>query len=125
MNVSMVVIGDPQKADQIRGGFSVGVGSDDFTSNGTVARTSSRGFNLLVDAGAARAGQIHFLVVRLADGLRAEGFLDCAPNARNCAVVSVAFAGENGSTPPGKIEGLLHWDGSMGVLTATWILPRV
>ena len=121
----MVVIGDPQKADQVRGGFSVSIGSDDFTSNGTVARTSSRGFNLLVDAGAARMGQVHFLVVRLSDGLRAEGFVDCAPNARSCAVVSTPFSGANGNTPVGKIEGLLHWDGSMGVLTATWILPRV
>lgn len=124
MNVSMVVIGDPQKADQVRGGFSASVGGDDFTSNGTVARTTSRGFNLLVDAGAARLGQVHFLVVRLSDGLRAEGFVDCAPNVRNCAVVSVPFAGANGSTPLGKIEGQLHWDGSMGVLTATWVLPR-
>jgi hypothetical protein len=124
MNVSMVVIGDPKKLDQIRGGFSAALSSDDFTATGTVARTSSRGFNLMIDAGAARAGQIHFLVVRLSDGLRAEGFVECTPGTRTCTEISASFPSTIAGRPLGKIEGVLHWDGSMGVLSATWSLPK-
>jgi len=124
MNASMVVLGDPKQLDQVRGTFSVSVGSDDFTANGAVVRTTSRGFNLLVDAGAARSGQVHFLVVRLTDQLRAEGFVECVPNARNCASIAVPFTSPAGGNSHGKIEGTLHWDGSTGVLTANWTLPR-
>lgn len=120
----MVVIGDPKKADQVRGGFSASLASDDFTSIGTVARTASRGFNLLVDAGAARAGQIHFLVIRLSDGLRGEGFVECVPGTRSCAEIAAPFLMPGASKPIGSIEGILHWDGNMGVLTATWTLPK-
>ena len=100
------------------------VGADDFTSSGTIARAMSRGFNLLVDAGAARAGQIHYLVIRLADGLRAEGFVDCFVNTRNCGVISASFILPGATNVSGKIEGILHWDGSMGVLNASWVLPK-
>lgn len=124
MNVSMVVIGDPKKADQVRGGFSASLASDDFTSIGTVARTSSRGFNLLLDAGAARAGQIHFMVVRLSDGLRGEGFVECVPGTRSFAELAAPFLFPAVTKPVGKIEGLLLWDGSAGVLTATFVLPK-
>ena len=124
MNASMVVIGDPKQLDQVRGTFSVSVVSDDFTSSGTAVRTTSRGFNLLVDAGAARIGQVHFLVVRMTDQLRAEGFVECTPNARNCASISVPFMSPAGGNSHGKIEGLLHWDGNMGVLTASWTLSK-
>ena len=120
----MVVIGDPKKADQVRGGFSASLATEDFTSIGTVARTSSRGFNLLLDAGAARAGQVHFLVVRLSDGLRAEGFVDCVPGTRAIADIATPFLVPNTGKPVGKIEGVLHWDGNLGVLTATWTLPK-
>ena len=120
----MVVIGDPKKADQVRGGLSASLTTEDFTSIGTVARTSSRGFNLLFDAGAARAGQVHFLVVRLSDGLRAEGFVDCVPGTRAIADISTSFVVPETGKTAGKIEGSLHWDGSVGVLTATWALPK-
>jgi hypothetical protein len=124
MNASMVVLGDPKQLDQVRGTFSASVGSDDFTSSGTLVRTTSRGYNLIVDAGAARLGHIHFLVVRLTDNLRAEGFVECVPNARSCAPISVPFTSPAGGNSHGKIEGLLHWDGSAGILTASWTLPR-
>jgi hypothetical protein len=124
MNVSMVVLGDPKQLDQVRGTFIASVSGDDFTSSGTMARTTSRGFNLLLDAGAARIGHIHFLVVRLTDNLRAEGFVECVPNARNCASISVPFASPAGGNSHGKIEGTLHWDGSMGILTTNWTVPR-
>ncbi len=124
MNISMVVMGDPKKLDQVRGGFSATLASEDFTSIGTAARTSSRGFNLLVDAGAARPGHIHFLVVRLSDGLRAEGFVECTLGTRTCTEISASFPSNIAGRPLGKIEGVLHWDGSMGVMSATWTLPK-
>ena len=121
----MVVIGDPQNPAELKGGFSVQVSAEDFVGNGAIAKAFSRGFNLHVDAGAARAGTIHFLIVRLEDGLRTEGFVECVPATRKCAAVSVQFASLDRPGLVGRLEGTLHWDGNQGILTAQWTLPRI
>ena len=120
----MVVIGHLTNPFDLTGSFSVHFSADDFSANGAGSRTSSRGFNLSVDAGSARPSSIHFLVVRLSDGLRIEGFADCPPGKRNFQLVTGAFALPDRSEAIGQFESMLHWDGTEGVLTANFTAPR-
>ena len=124
MNISMVVIGHLTNPFDLKGGFSVHFNIEDFSSNGAGSRTSSRGFNLSVDAGSARPSSIHFLIVRLADGLRLEGFAECIPGKRNFHPVTGAFSRPDHADAIGHFESVLHWDGTDGVLTASFTAPR-
>ena len=124
MNISMVVIGHLTNPFDLNGGFSVHFSAEDFVVNGAGSRTSSRGFNLSVDAGSARRSSIHFLIVRLSDGLRIEGFAECLPGKRNFHPVKGTFSLPDRTEAIGRFESVLHWDGTAGVLTANFTAPR-
>lgn len=124
MAVAMVVIGHLTNPFELKGSFSVHFSAEDFAANRPGSRTSSRGFNLSVDAGGARPSAIHFLVVRLADGLRLEGFAECPIGRRNFVSLAGQFSAPDRSEPFGEFDAFLHWDGSMGILSATWTAPR-
>lgn len=124
MNISMVVIGHLTNPFDLKGGFSVQFSAEDFSANGAGSRTSSRGFNLSVDAGSARPASIHFLIVRLSDGLRLEGFAECQPGKRNFHPVTGAFSLPDRAEAIGRFESVLLWDGTEGVLTGNFTAPR-
>ena len=124
MNTSLVVIGHLTNPHDLKGTFSVHFNTDDFAANGLFSRASSRGFNLSVDAGSAKASSIHFLIVRLADGLRIEGFAECLAGKRNYVTLSGQFTAPDRAEPVGKFDSTLHWDGSQGILSANWTAPR-
>jgi hypothetical protein len=124
MNVSMVVIGDLSNPHDLKGGFSVHFAAEDFAANGSNVRASSRGFNLSVDAGSARHAAVHFLVVRLSDGLRIEGFVECIPGKRNFMALTGKFAAPERTESFGRFDSFLHWDGAQGVLSANFTAPR-
>jgi hypothetical protein len=124
MNISMVVIGHLTNPFDLKGGFSVHFSAEDFSVHGAGSRTSSRGFNLSVDAGSARPSSIHFLIVRLSDGLRLEGFGECLPGKRNFHSFTGAFSFPEQAETIGRCDGVLHWDGTQGVLTANFTAPR-
>ena len=124
MVVAMVVIGHLTNPFDLNGSFSVHFSAEDFAANRPGSRTSSRGFNLSVDAGGARPSSLHFLVVRLSDGLRLEGFAECPIGKRNFAALAGQFSAPGRSEPCGKFNAFLHWDGTQGILSATWTAPR-
>ena len=120
----MVVIGHLTNPHDLKGSFSVHFDAEDFQANGSSSRASSRGFNLTVDAGSARLSALHFLVVRLSDGLRLEGYAECPTAQRNYAAATLHFSVPGRNDPIGRFDSFLHWDGSQGILTATWTAPR-
>ena len=124
MNTSLVVIGHLTNPHDLKGSFSVHFNTDDFSANGVCSRASCRGFNLSVDAGGARASAIHFLVIRLADGLRIEGFAECLAGKRNHVTLSGQFTAPDRAEPVGKFDSMLHWDGTQGIFSANWTAPR-
>src|SRR5687768_9203811 len=124
MNTSLVVIGHLTNPHDLKGSFSVHFNTDDFAANGLLTKASSRGFNLSVDAGSARASAIHFVIVLLADGLRIEGIADCLAGKRNYVTLSGQFAAPDRAEPVGKFDATLHWDGAQGILAANWTAPR-
>ena len=124
MNTAVVVIGHLTNPFDLKGSFSVHLNVEDFAANGTSSKASTRGFNLTVDAGGAKASAVHFLLVRLADGLRIEGYAECLPGRRNHVTLSGKFAFPGGVDPRGQFDSVLHWDGDQGILTATWTVPR-
>jgi hypothetical protein len=124
MNISIVVIGHMTNPHDLKGSFSVHFDMDDFSPHPPTSRASSRGFNLSVDAGGARASSIHYLVVRLSDGLRVEGYADCQPGTRNYVAFSGQFSGPDRPELIGQFESFLHWDGAQGILSAYWTVPR-
>ena len=120
----MVVIGHLTNPHDLKGSFSVHFDAEDFQANGSSSRASSRGFNLTVDAGSARLAAVHFLVVRLSDGLRLEGYADCPMAQRNYVALTQHFSVPGRTDPIGRFDSFLHWDGTQGILTATWTAPR-
>jgi hypothetical protein len=124
MNISMVVIGHLTNPFDLNGGFSVQFTAEDFSADNGSGRTSSRGFNLSVDAGSAKSSSIHFLVVRLADGLRIEGFAECLRGKRNFESFTGAFSAPDRAEAIGRFDFVLHWDGTQGILSANWTAPR-
>ena len=124
MNTSLVVVGHLTNPHDLKGSFSVQFNTDDFSAHGLCSRATSRGFNLSVDAGGARASAIHFLVVRLADGLRIEGFAECLAGKRNYVTLSGKFTAPDRDQPVGQFDSMLHWDGTQGILSAHWTAPR-
>jgi hypothetical protein len=124
MNTSLVVIGHLTNPRDLEGSFSVHFNTDDFSANGLTSRASSRGFNLSVDAGSARASAIHFLVVRLSDGLRIEGFAECLTGKRNYVTLTGKLSSPARAEPVGRFDATLHWDGTQGILYANWTAPR-
>jgi hypothetical protein len=119
----MVVIGDPQNPALLRGGFGAQFGAEDFFGSGFTRSASSREFNLIVDAGSAKSSAIHFVLVRLTDGVRVEGFAECAAGIRNCTTLPAEFATRERTTPVGRFDAFLHWDGTAGILSANWEVP--
>jgi hypothetical protein len=124
MNISMVVIGHLTNPFDLEGSFSAHFTTEDFLSNGSSNRALSRDFNLLVDAGSAKSSTIHFLVVRLSDGLRIEGFAECIAGRRNHVSLSGNFSIPERTEPIGRFDSFLHWDGAQGILAANWTVPR-
>ena len=124
MNLSMVVIGHLTNPFDLNGSFSVHFSAEDFTANGFIGKASSRGFNLSVDTGGARPLAVPSVVVRLADGLRIEGFADCPARTRNFMSGTAHFSGPGRVEPVGRFDSYLHWDGNLGILTAHWVVPR-
>jgi hypothetical protein len=124
MNTSLVVIGHLTNPFDLKGTFSVHFNTDDFGSNGSSSKASARGFNLTVDAGSARASAVHFLLVRLSDGLRVEGFAECLSGKRNYVTLTGKFVAPDAAETRGQFDSFLLWDGSQGILTATWTVPR-
>lgn len=124
MNLMMVVIGHLTNPYDLEGSFGVHFSAGDFSANASVNRTSSRGFNLSVDAGGARPSAVHFLVVRLSDGLRIEGYAECPHEKRNHAVITGKFLMPGQDELIGRFNSFLHWDGSQGILSANWTVPR-
>lgn len=120
----MVVIGHLTNPHDLKGSFSVHFSAQDFAADSAGSRASSRGFNLSVDAGGARPSAIHFLVVRLSDGLRLEGFAECPIGRRNFVTLTGQFSSPDRSEPFGKFDAFLHWDGEQGILSAIWTAPR-
>jgi hypothetical protein len=124
MNTSMVVIGHLTNPFDLKGSFSVHFGLDDFSANGLTSKATSRGFNLSVDVGRARDSAIHFIVVRLADGLRMEGFAECPSGKRNYVSFTGHFSAPDRVDAVGRFDSWLHWDGTQGILSANWTAPR-
>lgn len=124
MNLAIVVIGHLTNPHDLNGSFSAHFNAEDFTANAPSSRASSRSFNLSVDAGGARQSNIHFLVVRLSDGLRIEGYAECIPGKRNYVTLAGQFAAPGQSKLVGRFDGSMHWDGVEGILAATWTAPR-
>jgi hypothetical protein len=124
MNIAIVVIGHLTNPYDLLGSFSAQFNGDDFSANAPTSRASSRGFNLSVDAGGARHSNIHFLVVRLADGLRIEGYAECLPGRRNFVVLTGKFSAPGRSELLGRFDASIHWDGTEGILAAQWTAPR-
>jgi hypothetical protein len=124
MNASIVVIGHLTNPHDLKGSFSVHFTAEDFGANGISTRATSRGFNLSVDAGGARASAIHFFVVRLSDGLRIEGFGECIPGKRNYVSLAGQFSAPDRPGTFGQFDASVHWDGSQGILAANWTVPR-
>jgi len=124
MNLSMVVIGHLTNPFDLNGTFSVHFGAEDFLANGATGKASSRGFNLSVDTGSARPFAVHYLLVRLADGLRMEGFADCPAKTRHYMTATAHFSGPGRVEPVGRFDSFLHWDGTQGILSAHWTVPR-
>ena len=120
----MVVIGHLTNPHDLKGTFSVHFDAEDFSTDGASSRVSCRGFNLSVDAGGAKRSAIHFLVVRLSDGLRIEGYAECLPGKRNYVCLSGHFSAPDRTEAIGQFDSLLHWDGTQGVLCANWTTPR-
>ena len=73
----MVVIGHLTNPFDLNGSFSVHFNAEDFLDNGSSCIVTSKGFNLSVHTGSAKASAVHFFVVRPADGFRVEGHADC------------------------------------------------
>jgi hypothetical protein len=125
MNTAMVVIGHLSNPHDLKGSFSAHFNAEDFSANGLTSRNSSRGFNLSVDAGSAKDSAIHFLVIRLADGLRIEGYAECIPGKRNYVTLKGQFSAPGRTDPVGQFDSVLHWDGTQGILAANWTAPRI
>ena len=124
MNLTMVVIGHLTNPFDLEGSFGVHFAATDFAADAAVSRASSRGFNLSVDAGGAKPSAVHFLIVRLSDGLRIEGYVDCPLGQRNHVVITGQFSAPDHGEMVGRFNATLHWDGTQGILSADWTLPR-
>ena len=124
MHASMVVIGHMMNPFDLIGSFSVHFTGEDFLSDGASCIVSSKGFNLSVHAGSAKASAVHFFVVRPADGFRIEGHAECPAETRNFTAIKERFWSLDRAEKIGRLDCLLHWDGAQGVLTANWAIPR-
>ena len=124
MNASMVVIGHLMNPFDLNGSFSVHFNSEDFSANGSSRIVSSKGFNLSVHTGSAKASAVHFFVVRPSDGFRVEGHVECVPGRRNFARLKERFSSLDRTETLGQFDCVLHWDGSEGILSANWTVPR-
>ena len=120
----MVVIGHLTNPFDLEGSFSAHFTAEDFLSNGSSNRAFSRDFNLLVDAGSAKSSTIHFLVVRLSDGLRIEGFAECLSGRRNYVSLSGNISVPERSEPIGRFDSFLQWAGAQGSLVANRTVQR-
>ena len=124
MNASMVVIGHMMNPFDLNGSFSVHFTAEDFLDAGSSCIVSSKGFNLSVHAGSAKASALHFFVVRPADGYRVEAHAECPIERRNFAAIKERFWSLDRAEKIGTLDCLLHWDGAQGILTANWTIPR-
>jgi hypothetical protein len=124
MITAMVVTGHRTNPFDLEGSFTVQFSADDFSTTGSPQIAMSRGFTLTVKALATTVPTIEYALLREPDGVRFEGRIECRRSLRSHQTVAGQFIAPSKSALIGKLHSSLHWDGSKGVLSATWIVPR-
>jgi hypothetical protein len=124
MNIAMVAMGHRSNPFDLEGSMSVHFNAADLSSRGAGSASSARGFNLVVNLGAKKDSTFHFILEREADGLRFERTFECTPMQRNYQAFTGQFASADRYEPVGRIDAVLQWDGTQGVFSGSWVVPR-
>jgi hypothetical protein len=123
MNLSLVVIADPQNPSQFKGVFSVQFTSTDIANNTTpVSAPSSAGFNLTIGGNGAYPNCLYYMLWAPYNGLNASNNVGCPPQVPASEESAGGFV-PGTPNPVGSISGNLQWDGSNGIFTADFVLP--
>ena len=124
MITAMIVTGHRTNPFDLEGSFTVQFNIDDFSPNASPHIATSREFTLTVKAQITTVPTIEYVLVRELDGVRFDGRIECRPSRRNHIAATGQFIAPDKPAPIGKLHSSLHWNGSNGVLSATWIVPR-
>jgi hypothetical protein len=121
---AIVVTGHRSNPYELEGSFTIQFNAQDFNAGAPAPAASARGLNLVVEPRAAGSPSLYFRLRRESDGMELEQQVACPRATRNHATLSGAFKSPAESTAFGRFSAWLLWDGSAGVLSASWIVPR-
>jgi hypothetical protein len=121
---AIVVTGHRSNPYDLEGSFTVQFNARDFSAGGPAPAASVRGLSLVVEPRAVGSPSLYFRLRRESDGTELAQQVACPRATRNHVTLSAAFTSPAEATTFGRFSAWLLWDGSAGVLCASWIVPR-